>query len=186
MSILPDFIVKKYLENGRIKIENFVKEHLGPVSYDLTINDNVRLVERTNGYSIDCTQQTCIGAIVKLPIDLKYGESIVFTTDEIIYVDQGITGIVYPRSSLTKIPLLFNIAGLVDPGFNGSITGTIYNFSASKIEIKKMRICQIVFHEHEKVEVSYEKRKTSKNQNQSGILSLYPKKDSEFKIKNSL
>jgi len=177
--------ILQYIKKGKIKIENFKSENLGPVSYDLTISDKVRYIQNQcldfNYKLISVISPEIDEKFKNLPIKLEFGDAMVFSTDEIITVDNTITGIVHARSSLTKLPLLFNIAGLVDPGFIGTLTGTIYNFSGYDIIIPKMRIMQICFFEHKAVEIDYSKRKSSKNLYQEGEKSLIPKTDIEFR-----
>lgn len=173
-----------YIDEGIIEIKNFKKENLGPVSYDLTISDEVRFIRKSEiqEYTeVKMREPKTFGEIQKLPTWF-YGEDvIVFKTEEYIKVPNYITGIVHARSSLTKLPVLFNIAGLVDPGFEGTITGVMYNLSGVCLYLEKMRICQIVFHEHDEVEEHYGIRKSSKNQFQKGVESLTAKTDIEFK-----
>ena len=186
--ILTDNEIKLFMKHGKIKIENFKEENLGPVSYDLTISDTARLIETPSMLhwdsamtGIKISEPRTIGKIVKIPVAMRFGDSLVFTTEEKITIDSEITGIVYARSSLTKLPILFNIPGLVDPGFSGSLTGVMYNLSGMNITIEKMRICQIVFHRHYKVETDYSKRELSKNQNQSEENALTSRWDKEFR-----
>ncbi len=180
--ILTNTEIKHFMNKGKIKIENFNPKNLGPVSYDLTIHDEVRYIDgsRKDDRVISASNPSVIGRLDKLPIILKKQDSLVFTTDEIISVDSSITGIVHARSSLTKLPILFNIPGLVDPGFRGSLTGVMYNLSGFDLKIEKMRICQIVFHSHNHVLDHYGIRKSSKNQGQRGKSSLVSRTDVEF------
>ena len=186
--ILTNDEIELFMSKGKIKIENFKKENLGPVSYDLTISNIARLIETPSMFhwdspmrGIKITEPKTIGKIVEIPVSMKFGDSLVFTTDEKITLGPEITGIVYARSSLTKLPILFNIPGLVDPGFSGSLTGVMYNLSGMNITIEKMRICQIVFHQHNWVETDYSKRKSSKNLNQSNENALISRQDKEFR-----
>lgn len=172
------------MEKKKIEIENFKPENLGPVSYDMTIGDEIRYIESSiinyGDPIIDITKPIQTGNVYNIPVYFKPNDAIVFTTDEIIYICPEVSGIVYARSSLTKLPVLFNIPGLIDPGFRGSITGVMYNFSGHTIELKKMRICQVVFHYHNTVNFHYGVRKISKHQGQRGKVSLIPRTDKEF------
>jgi len=185
--MLTDHQILKYIELKKIVIDPFTRKNLGPVSYDLSISDTVRHINFSSSFklpfTIDASIPTTFGELKKLPITLKSGDVVVFTTEEKIFVDNDISGIVHARSSLTKLPLLFNIAGLVDPGFLGSLTGVMYNLNPKNILIEKMRICQITFVKHDKVDVSYNTRNLSKNQNQYGENALSPKTDKEFQTR---
>lgn len=172
------------LASNEINIENFIISSLGPVSYDFSLNEEVRYIKNKKfslNKTIDITKPDNFGRFKKLPVILKKGDVIIFSSKEKITLPPYISGIVYARSSLTKLPILFNIPGLIDPGFSGSISGVIYNFSSRKLLIKEMRICQVVLHLHNTVKEHYGVRRISKNQNQYGKNSLMSKTDFEFK-----
>ncbi len=180
--ILTDKQIKEYMKSKDLVITSFIEKNLGPVSYDLTIANDVRVVHPDNDDTIDIRKPRKIGKNEKLPLTLKHGESLIFRTLESVEVPDFITGVVFARSGITKIPLLINIPGLVDPGYSGNLSGVIYNFSGCNIHIFQMRIAQIVFHKHQSVEVDYSQRRLSKHQGQTGSDTLIAKTDKEFKI----
>jgi len=172
------------MEKEKIIINNFNPKNLGPVSYDLTLANTVKYIDSSlknnKNPIISITKPINTGRLLNLPLAFMPNDAVVFTTAEMIYVSPEVSGIVYARSSLTKLPILFNIPGLIDPGFKGSITGVMYNFSGHVINLEKMRICQVVFHYHNSVNNHYGTRELSKNQNQEGEESLISRTDKEF------
>jgi deoxycytidine triphosphate deaminase len=179
--ILTDKQIKEYMKSKELVITNFVEKNLGPVSYDLTLANEVRVVYPKHNDTIDIRKPKKIGRNEKLPLTLERGQSLIFRTLESIEVPDFITGYVFARSGITKIPVLTDIPGLVDPGYKGNLSGVIYNFSGCNIHIFQMRICQIVFHKHEKVETSYDVRRLSKHQGQTSSDTLIAKTDKEFR-----
>ena len=134
-----------------------------------------------NEKTIDIRSPVKIGSIEKLPLTLRYKQSLIFRTLESIQVPDFITGYVFARTGITKIPLLVNIPGLVDPGYKGNLSGVIYNLSGCNIHIYQMRIAQIVFHEHQSVNIDYQHRTLSKHHGQTGSETLIAKTDKEFR-----
>jgi dUTP pyrophosphatase len=71
-------------------------------------------------------------------------------TAETVHLPPTITGICFPRSSLTRLGGDVG-SGLIDPGFNGSLTFSLQSLLSIQFE-KGDRIAQVIFFEHEPTE----------------------------------
>lgn len=77
---------------------------------------------------------------------MKPGEFVLATTKERISIPNNVIGFVEGRSSIGRIGLFCENAGLIDPGFDGHITMELYNPTTNIIEIPVgYRIGQVWF-----------------------------------------
>ena len=92
------------------------------------------------------------------------------STKETLTFSNSIAGFLQGRSSVARIGLNIHAAGFFDPGFSGTATLEVTNFTQITIILyENMRICQMVF---VKVAIpssdNYGIRKESKYQGQKG------------------
>jgi dCTP deaminase len=119
MGVLSDSEVLDYMKDGKLKIEPFASESLGPAGYDLRL-----------GSSLLASPGKCMLA----------------HTLELLEIGASICGQIFLRSSFAREGLVGNFA-LVDPGFRGQLTLPIINMGLVPVELKEgERIAQIVFH----------------------------------------
>lgn len=103
-----------------------------PASIDLTLGNEFI----SNGAKFALTEA----------YELAPREFVLATTAEIVSVPAHVTGQVKGRSSWARRGLVIESAGYVDPGFSGTLTLELYNFSASTLYLPiGERICQIAF-----------------------------------------
>ena len=138
--ILPDLKIKKMVETGELIISPFKIECLNPAGYDLRS-------------SID------------LLINPK--EQKLISTLERIELPANIAGFLHLRSSFIREGLIAGLA-LVDPGFKGQLTVSLFNTSLNEIKISQEEpFLQITFIQlQEKAEKPY----SGKYQNSKGIM----------------
>jgi len=130
MTVLSDAGILKAIENEDLAIENFVEKNLTPNGYDLTIAEIM-----VEGHE----KQT--SGIVKIPPKTWFAVS----TVEYVKQGAGITSQLWIRTTWARKGIISSF-GKVDAGFEGTLTLSAYNSSASEVEIPVGdRFAQIVF-----------------------------------------
>jgi dCTP deaminase len=77
-------------------------------------------------------------------LQLEPGEFSLASTVEVVHMPDDRLGFVSGKSSNAREGLLVEAAGLVDPGFRGTITLELLNMSDYTLDIREgMRICQL-------------------------------------------
>jgi dCTP deaminase len=101
---------------------------------------------------------------------IKPGEFVLGTTKERIEIPNGYLGLLHGRSSVGRLGLFIENAGLIDPGFEGEITLELHNAEDYPIALKEgMRIGQLTFHTLLTVpDVTYSERNGNKYDGQDG------------------
>ncbi len=99
------------------------------------------------------------------------GQFVLATTQEMVHLDDSVVGFLWGRSSVGRLGLFVENAGLVDAAFDGSLTLELFNPTNNTIKIKEgMRIVQMTVHElTEQSGVGYDEQLTSKYEGQQGV-----------------
>lgn len=130
MAVLSDIGIMKAINCGDLSIENFNESNMTPNGYDLTIAE-VKLEGREN-------QKT---GTVKIPPKTWFAVS----TLEYVKQGAGITSQLWIRTTWARRGIISSF-GKVDAGFEGTLTLSAYNSSASEVEMPiGDRFAQIVF-----------------------------------------
>lgn len=179
--ILSDKSIKAYLKENKLKIDPLVEEHIQGASVDLRLGNEFKILKYWSGTKfLDFESKPeeekieNVDEIVIPPHSFVLG-----TTMERIELPPNLTGFIEGRSSVGRMGLFIQTAGLVAPGFKGQITLELYNANILPIVVKaRHRICQIVFCEmKEATENSYK----GKYQNQAGATTSRLSEDPENK-----
>lgn len=112
--IWSDDRFKRY---GREIIEPYEEKNIQPNSYELTLDDEIKIAT-DNGWIEK-----------KLPYELPKGIFTLASTKESVKIPQGVVGKVVGKSSIARLGLAIEFAGLIDTGFKGQITLEIFNFA---------------------------------------------------------
>ena len=129
----------------RNMIEPFNEKQLQPASYDLKLNkaEHSRI----------------------MPKEFMLGETV-----EKVKIPPDVTGQVKGKSSIARLGLQIECAGLCDPGFEGTITLELFNQSDKPIEFDKFdTIAQIEFSQLIDVPEKLYGKRGNHYQGQSGI-----------------
>lgn len=79
---------------------------------------------------------------------LEPGQFILGSTSETVTMPTHIVGQVHGKSTLARMGLLVECAGLIDPGFIGEVTLELKNLNHARIKLELgMPVCQISFSE---------------------------------------
>jgi len=199
--ILVDKKIKEYIKGGKIKVEPFDENMIGPASLDIRLGHKFRVFKTLEKEVIDVrdyyddiytrveTKEYIIHIgkysdlyILKndnVPIIIHPGEFILASVYEYIELPDNIVGQIHGRSSIGRLGLIIHTsAGYVDPGYRGYLTLEIINVNKVPIKIyPKTKVAQIVFIETEPSEVPYDKRKGSKYLNEEGATESLISKD---------
>lgn len=135
--LMTDKDIKKAIEDGQIKMENYSVECVEPSSYDMRIGDKAILsgVEKP----INVKQEK--GIIIKT------GQFALITTYENMKMPNDITGHIGVKSYYTRKGLIL-LAGLqIDPGFEGVLVLGVYNASPRNLTLDYLSpLCTVEFH----------------------------------------
>lgn len=123
--LLPDYMITQDY------IQPFSSENVQPCSYDLTLSDQF------------LTPKVLVETVEYI---LMPGEFLLASTLETVTIPSSLAGRVCGKSGLARNGLTVEAAGLIDPGFQGTITLEVFNYSDEQILLRKgMRIAQITF-----------------------------------------
>ena len=138
--ILPDYEIRR-----RKLIEPFEEEQLQAGTYDLRL-------EKAEHHTI------------------KPLESMLATTVEKVKIPPDLMGEVKGKSSIARLGLQVECAGICDPGFEGTITLELFNQSSREIDLTKIKyIAQIRFEEMKGIPEKLYGEKNNHYQGQEGI-----------------
>jgi len=132
--VLSSFAIKELLESKRLVIDPLETGQIQPASVDLKISDEI-MVPKGRGYE----------TVKKNEILLPPKTHVLVRTEEHVELPNDVGGIVKLRSSLSRIGVMLNNAGWIDPGFKGTLTLSVFNPNDSPLEIKRgTRFFQLV------------------------------------------
>lgn len=153
MSVLARSEILQEIEAGRIRIDPYDPQMIGPASIDLHLSNAFRLFVRmpqkvkvTN--SIDFKQVT---KGIKIPNDesirMHPGETLLGITKEKVTLPDDICGWLEGRSRFARIGLLIHIsASFMQPGISNHQVLEMSNFGHLDLEIEpNTAVCQFVF-----------------------------------------
>lgn len=112
---------------------------------------------------------------------LEPGEFILMASNEILNIPNGIMSFAQGRSSLARLAIQTEQAGLIDAGFRGTITLEVTNQGTDPIILYPgMRVAQVWFIKAQRALVPYGKDKGSKYNNQIEAMQSKLHLDREF------
>jgi dCTP deaminase len=148
--ILTHEVILQEIASGRIIIDPFRAEHVGPASIDLHLGDEIRVMEG-GPEVIEVTEDADYRAVTQVrPLDrpylLKPGEVIHGITRERIRLPGNICGWLEGRSRFARLGLMVHVtSGFVGPGVNNRQVLEMSNVAGRPLAIHAgTRVCQIV------------------------------------------
>lgn len=158
MNKYPDRGILNGSEIGRILSESVEREsggdlHVGPSSLDVHIAPEkgeffggAESIKHCTFNVADEDQHPGIETKEQDPIVVGPSEFCLARTDEILDLPPGVMALMHGRSSIGRLGLFVENAGLVDRGFEGSLTLELYNPTANTIEVPaQTRVAQLLF-----------------------------------------
>lgn len=138
--LLSDRTIRALLESGDVRIKpDPVDVQIQPVSVDLRLGFSYVLQGR--GYEGPDERKTTSFTLI------RPGEFLLACTREWVGLPEHIAGLVHGKSSWARKGLMVEAAGLVDPGFEGTITLELKNLGHRPIPLSAgTPICQLTLH----------------------------------------
>ena len=187
--VLSDRTILRYNKKGLLVEGELNEAQIQPNSIDLTLGNtwsklmpngvdlkkDVELGDKVSVSTIEKTIDTSKfikydqGLFTKDPetnkeyYKLMPGEFVLMASNEILNIPNGILSFVQGRSSIARLGIQTEQAGLIDAGFRGTITLEIFNQSEYPIYLYKgMRVAQVYFYKAQYAKALYGKEKHSK------------------------
>lgn len=141
--------ILEFIKEGKIKIEPFNKEALGPASYDLSLS-NTWWFFKKEIKEIDASKilwNKVTEKIIKSEIELLPGKMCLGITKEKITLSNNIIGILEGRSKYARLGIAVHItSSLIQPGVSNHQVLEIKNNSPYKLKLREgMSISQVLF-----------------------------------------
>jgi len=116
---------------GKDIIHPYDEHNVQPNSYDLTLDDVIKIPTETGWIDQN------------LPYKISVGCFILASTKERVKIPQGAVGTVVGKSSIARLGIAVEFAGLIDTGFDGQITLEIQNMAHPITLNPGMKIAQL-------------------------------------------
>jgi dCTP deaminase len=149
MVLTREAIVQE-LATGRLEIDPFTADQVGPASIDLHLGDQIRVMEG-GGDEVAVTDEADYRGITRLrslerPYVLGPGETILGITRERVRLPPDLAGWLEGRSRYARLGLMIHVtAGFVAPGVNSRQVLEMSNVAKHPLIIHAgVRLCQIV------------------------------------------
>jgi len=175
--ILTDQEIAKLVKEKNI-IENYVKENLQAVSYDVSASNIIQIFNRVQG-TIDLRSKESI-ALANKEVCMDYGykimpgEYIIVKTKEKFNMPHNLTGHIRPRTTFTRLGLILSDQH-INPTFLGHLYLGLLNATPNAVEIfPELIIGQIVFERIDGIvsdDRLYKNKKNAKYQNENKFIS---------------
>jgi len=150
MAVLTREVIRRELESGRLRIEPCEPDQIGPASVDLTLGDEIRLIE-PGAAPIPIREGTDYRTLTRVvPLDSPYvlepGVTIHGITRERITLPGNLCGFLEGRSQFARLGLMIHVtSAFVQPGVSNRQVLEMSNVSNHPLEIHAgVRLCQLV------------------------------------------
>lgn len=150
MAVLTRDVIRSELRDGRIQIEPFEEDQVGAASIDLTLGDEIRVIDR-GATPIDLVADSDFRAhthrqSLTTPFVLEPGSTIHGITRERIRLPSDICGFLEGRSRFARLGLMIHVtSAFVQPGVDNHQVLEMSNVAGQALRIHPgVRICQLV------------------------------------------
>lgn len=176
--ILSDKHIRKFLEEGRIKIapKPNLDEQLGPCTIDFHLGNVFKIFDHSKYPFIDPRSKSLSEEIMKEikisgdnPFIMRPGEFVLATTVEHLEIADDLVGRLEGRSSLGRIGIIVHsTAARFDPGWVGKPVMELGNIGVMPVALYPgMRVCSFTFEELSSIaETPYKVKKDAKYSHQ--------------------
>jgi len=150
MTVLTRDAIRGEMDAGRLRITPFEDDQLGAASVDLTLGDEIRVIERSDQpidllADSDYRDHTSV-ARLDSPYVLAPGSTIHGITRERIALPPDLCGFLEGRSRFARLGLMIHVtSAFVQPGVDNRQVLEMSNVSGHPLRIHAgVRLCQIV------------------------------------------
>ena len=143
--------ILRQIRAGRIVIDPYDEEAVGPASIDLALDDKLRVFNTDQHITRADIDYRTLAKLTDIPDGylLEPGELVLGITREKITLPEDVCGWLNSRSRFARIGLMSHIAApFLAPGISNRQILEIYNAGRNKIKLMPgMRICHLVLQE---------------------------------------
>lgn len=178
--VLSDRTIKKYMKDSLLIESRIDPKQIQPNSVDLTLGYTAKTLKHNCMLNRSSDGKYESIPIVDIQMECVYESSaflnhiiipshgfMLLASNEILNIPNGILGFVQGRSSVARLGIQTEPAGLIDAGFRGIITFEVFNETEYPIVLYPgMRIAQVYFFRAQKSDVAYGIAKGSKYSDQ--------------------
>jgi len=150
MAVLTRDAIQAEIESGRLRIEPFEPDQVGPASIDLTLGDEIRTIE-SRGAAIAIAENSDYREhTIQRQLDGAYrlepGATIHGITREHITLPDDLCGFLEGRSRYARLGLMIHVtSAFVQPGVSNRQVLEMSNVSGHALAIHAgVRLCQLV------------------------------------------
>jgi dCTP deaminase len=151
MSVLTRDAILRELSSGRLRLEPFDVEQVGPASIDLHLGEGLRIPVENGNEPIEVTDDSKVDLATRvIPFDRPHlllpGQTVHGITRERIFLPPDVCGWLEGRSRIARLGLTVHVtSGFVQPGVSNHQVLEMSNVSGRPLLIHPgIRICQIV------------------------------------------
>lgn len=143
--IYSDLDILKLIEQKKFAVDPYDPSRIQGASVDLTLGDKFLKLKDHEVGCLRLNHAPEYTAIESKKIVIPPHAFILATTVEKLELAADMAGILEGRSSIGRMGLFIQNAGLVTPGFRGQLTLELYNANNLPIELEKgVKICQLL------------------------------------------
>jgi len=150
MAVLTRDVILEEMRAGRIVIDPYEEDQLGPASIDLTLGDEIRVIA-DGGAPIDITDDsdyrdhTEVRSLAE-PYVLAPSATIHGITRERVSLPRNVCGFLEGRSRFARLGLMIHVtSAMVQPGASNRQVLEMANISGHPLRIHAgVRVCQLV------------------------------------------
>lgn len=152
MSVLGKEQIEESVIDGGVEARRSTGKGLAiePASMDLHLGRKLKYPAKRDDEPVSVDDESTYPeyATMDTPRPLiSSGDFALATTEETIKIPKGMVALLHGRSSVGRLGLFIENAGLIDPGFHGQVTLELTNVEEYDIElVAGMRIGQLTFH----------------------------------------
>lgn len=194
-AVLSDKTILKYNKKGLLIEGELTPEQIQPNSIDLTLGDTYKTLQPNMAYRINKNSDDDKLRFIDPKYDIIYrkykfpnksfllmpGNFVLMASKEVLNIPNGILSFVQGRSSIARLGIQTEQAGLIDAGFKGVITFEVCNQSNYPIMLYEgMRVAQVYFFKAQKAKSIYGFDKGSKYYGQNVATGSDINKDPEM------
>lgn len=174
MTVLGKRDIQNSLGNDELRVNRGIGQQLAiePASMDVHLAGEIKYPHKHKDKVVvddESTYPEYITEKTDRPVVASNGFALA-TTEENITIPNGMVALLHGRSSVGRLGLFIENAGLIDPGFRGQVTLELTNVEPHEIElIEGMRIGQLTFHRVDNApNVGYSEHNGNKYDGQTG------------------
>lgn len=164
MSVLTQAVIREEIRLGRVRIDPFEDDQIGPASIDLHLGDQLRIPDPAATAPVDVSEETdprTVTRVVQLdePYVLMPGATVHGVTRERVTLPPDICGWIEGRSHVARLGLMVHVtAGFMHPGVDNRQVLEMSSVAPMPLILHAgSRICQIILQRTEG-EASYRGR----------------------------